>query len=100
MGVYSWGSQFTIVPKHIFEPLGDGVVTFESAPAVTLGPYTIKAFDPNGFWQLWERRDDWERSGWGNLGEPKPKYVLYKDFGAEETRTLPSSRTSTTSTPS
>lgn len=88
MGVYSWGSLFTIVPKHIYEPLGDQVVTYKGAPAVTLGPYKIKEFDPNGFWQLWELRDDWQRSGWGNLGTPKPKYVLYKDFGAEETRTL------------
>src|SRR5690606_18202221 len=31
---------------------------------------------------------DWERSGWGNLGQPKPKYILYKDFGPEETRAL------------
>lgn len=88
MGVYSWGSLFTIVPKHIYEPLGDAVVTYKAAPAVTLGPYKIKEFDPNGFWQLWELRDDWQRSGWGNLGTPKAKYVLYKDFGAEETRTL------------
>jgi peptide/nickel transport system substrate-binding protein len=88
LGVYTWGAQFTPVPKHIFEPLGDEVVTFQNAPAVTLGPYKIKEFDPNGFWQLWELRDDWERSGWGNLGTPKAKYVLYKDFGAEETRAL------------
>ena len=88
LGVYTWGNLFTPVPKHIFEPLGDEVVAYKNAPAVTLGPYKIKEFDPNGFWQLWELRDDWKRSGWGNLGEPKPKYVLYKDFGAEETRAL------------
>ncbi|KKB07065.1 hypothetical protein VE25_19660 [Devosia geojensis] len=88
LGVYTWGSQFNIVPKHIFEPLGDEVVTFQNAPAVTLGPYKIREFDPNGFWQLWELREDWERSGWGNLGEPKPRYILYKDFGTEETRAL------------
>lgn len=88
MGVYTWGSLFVPVPKHVFEPLGDDVVTFKNAPAVTLGPYKIKEFDPNGFWQLWELREDWERSGWGNSGEPKAKYVLYKDFGAEETRAL------------
>lgn len=88
MGVYTWGSQFVIVPKHIFEPQGDQVVTFQNTNAVTLGPYKIKEFDPNGAWQLWELREDWERSGWGNLGQPKPKFVLYKDFGAEETRAL------------
>lgn len=88
LGVYTWGAQFTPAPKHIFEPLGDDVVTYNNAPAVTLGPYKIKEYDPNGFWQLWELREDWERSGWGNQGEPKAKYVLYKDFGAEETRAL------------
>jgi peptide/nickel transport system substrate-binding protein len=88
LGVYTWGAQFTPAPKHIFEPLGDDVTTFNNAPAVTLGPYKIKEYDPNGFWQLWELREDWERSGWGNMGEPKPKYVLYKDFGTEETRAL------------
>jgi peptide/nickel transport system substrate-binding protein len=88
LGVYSWGSLFTPVPKHIFEQQGDNVVSFKNTNPVVLGPYKIKEFDPNGFWQLWERRDDWQRSGWGNLGEPKAKYVLYKDFGAEETRAL------------
>ena len=87
MGVYTWGSAFVPVPKHVFEKQAD-VSTFENDPAVTLGPYKLKAYDPNGFWHLWQRRDDWKRSAWGNLGEPKPAYVLYKDFGAEETRTL------------
>lgn len=88
MGVYSWGAQFVPLPKHIFEPLGDAVTAFENTDVVTLGPYKLKEFDPNGFWHLWEKRDDWARSGWGNLGEPKPKYVLYKDFGPEEKRSL------------
>ena len=37
---------------------------------------------------MWEKREDWERSAWGWMGEPKPKYVLYKDYGPEETRVL------------
>jgi peptide/nickel transport system substrate-binding protein len=88
LGVYTWGTPFNWVPKHVFEPLGDEVVSFQNAPAVTLGPYKIKEFDPNGFWQLWELREDWERSSWGNLGQPKPKFIYYKDFGTEETRAL------------
>jgi len=87
LGVYTWGSAFNIVPKHIFEKQED-VSQFRNTYPVTLGPYTVKEFDPNGFWQLWERRDDWERSAWGWMGEPKPKYVLYKDFGPEETRSM------------
>lgn len=88
LGVYTWGTGFNWVPKHIFEPIGDEVVTFQNAPPVTLGPYKVKEFDPNGFWQLWELREDWQASSWGNLGTPKPKFILYKDFGAEETRAL------------
>jgi peptide/nickel transport system substrate-binding protein len=88
MGIYTYGSQFVPVPKHIFEPQGDNVPTFENTNAVTLGPYRLKSFDPNGSWHLWELRDDWQRGSWADLGQPKPKYVLYKDFGAEETRAL------------
>jgi peptide/nickel transport system substrate-binding protein len=87
LGVYTWGAALTIVPKHIFEKEAD-VTAFRNTKPVTLGPYVVKEFDPNGFWQLWERREDWERSAWGWMGEPKPKYVLYKDFGPEETRVL------------
>ncbi len=87
MGVYTWGSAFNIVPKHVFEKQAD-IAAFKNTYPVTLGPYTVKSFDPNGYWQLWQRRPDWQRSAWGWMGEPKPKYILYKDFGTEETRTL------------
>ncbi len=87
LGVYTWGSAFNIVPKHVFEKQSD-LAAFKNTNPVTLGPYTIKAFDPNGQWHLWQRRDDWQRSAWGFLGTPTPKYVLYKNFGDEQTRTL------------
>ncbi|KZM49778.1 hypothetical protein OA90_12795 [Labrenzia sp. OB1] len=88
MGVYTWGSHIVWLPEHVLAPLGDEIVTYNNEKPVLLGPYTVKEYDPNGFWQLWEKRDDWERSGWGNLVEPTPKYILYKDFGTEETRSL------------
>ena len=87
MGVYTWASAFIPVPKHIFEKEAD-IAAFSNTYPVTLGPYVVKEYDPNGFWQLWERREDWERSAWGWMGEPKPKYVLYKDMGPEESRVL------------
>lgn len=87
MGIYTWGSSLSIVPKHVFEKQAD-IPAFRNTNPVTLGPYTVKSFDPNGYWQLWEKRADWQRSAWGWMGEPKPKYVLYKDFGTESTRTL------------
>lgn len=89
MGVYTWSSPFIIVPRHIFEQQED-ISQFRNTYPVTLGPYTVKEFDPNGFWQLWELREDWQRSAWGWMDEDgyMPQYVLYKDFGPEETRSL------------
>lgn len=89
MGVYTWSSPFITIPKHIFEQQED-ISQFRNTYPVTLGPYTVKEFDPNGFWQLWELREDWQRSAWGWMDEDgfMPKYVLYKDFGPEETRSL------------
>ena len=87
MGIYTWGSALSIVPKHVFEKQAN-IPAFRNTKPVTLGPYVVKSFDPNGYWQLWQRRSDWKRSAWGWMGEPKPEYVLYKDFGTEATRTL------------
>ncbi|MCB9118928.1 MAG: ABC transporter substrate-binding protein [Caldilineaceae bacterium] len=87
MGVYTWGSGFNIVPKHIFEKVED-LAAFKNEYPVTLGAYTLKSYDPNGQWHLWERREDWDRSATGPLGEPAAKYVFYKNFGDEQTRTL------------
>jgi peptide/nickel transport system substrate-binding protein len=87
LGVYTWGSAFNIVPKHIFEKQSD-LVAFKNTNPVTLGPYTIKSFDSTGQWHLWQLRDDWQRSSWGSLGQPAAKYVFYKNFGDEQTRTL------------
>ncbi len=89
LGVYTWGSAFIVVPKHIFEKQ-ENLAEFRNTYPVTIGPYVVKEFDPNGFWQLWELREDWQRSAWGWMDQDgyMPKYVLYKDFGPEETRSL------------
>ena len=87
LGVYTWGSDFNIVPKHIFEKETD-LAAFKNEYPVTLGAYTLKSYDPNGQWHLWERREDWQRSATAPLGEPAAKYVFYKNFGDEQTRTL------------
>jgi peptide/nickel transport system substrate-binding protein len=87
LGVYTWGSAFNIVPKHIFEKETD-LAAFKNEYPVTLGAYILKSYDPNGQWHLWERREDWDRSATAPLGEPAAKYVFYKNFGDEQTRTL------------
>jgi len=88
MGVRTWGSNFVPLPKHVFE--NENACEFKNTYPVTLGPYVVKEFDPNGFWHLWELREDWERSAWADLDQDgfMPKYVLYKDYGPEEVRSL------------
>ena len=57
--------------------------TFDNYPPVTISPYKLKDPDPNGYWFLWEKRDDWQRTDVGQIiGEPKPKYVLFRSYGA------------------
>ncbi len=87
LGVVVWGNAFRIIPKHIFEK--ENVVTFNNYPPVTSGPYVVKDVDPNGFWFLWEKREDWQRTDVGMIaGEPAPKYILYRFYGPEERRVI------------
>lgn len=82
-----WGSTW-IMPKHIFETVED-VVTFEFNPFVGTGAYKLHSFDPSGFWTIWEKRADWDKSPTGILyGEPKPKYVVYQYFANEGAKIL------------
>ena len=67
---------FLIMPKHIWEKVEDPL-TFKFNPPVGTGPYILDTYDPNGYWCLFRRRDDWERSATSKVfGKPKPKYVL------------------------
>ena len=100
MGVYTWGSALNIVPKHIFEQL-ERRRHVHQHQAGDLGPYTIKEFDPNGFWQLWELREDWQRSAWGSLtASPSPNTCSTRTSAPRKRARWRSCRTSTTSTPS
>ena len=76
------------MPKHIFEKVADPV-TFEFNPFVGTGPYKLHSFDPNGFWTIWEKRADWDKSPTGILyGEPKPKYIVFQYFANEGAKIL------------
>jgi len=87
-GVVVWGGAFIPVPKHIWEKIKDPV-TFTNFPPVTTGPYTVKDYDPDGFWYLLERREDWQRTPVGQVvGMPAPKYVLSIYYGPEEKKVL------------
>lgn len=82
-----WGACRPL-PKHIFEKVGDPVA-FEFNPPVSSGPYVLKSYDPGGYWTLWERRTDWDKTPTGKLyGMPQPKYVLFIFYGPPEKQVL------------
>jgi peptide/nickel transport system substrate-binding protein len=82
-----WGCTW-IMPKHVFETVTDPV-TFEFNPFVGTGPYKLHSFDPNGYWTIWEKRADWDKSPTGILfGEPKPKYIVFQAFANEGAKIL------------
>ncbi|MCX6041110.1 MAG: ABC transporter substrate-binding protein [Caldilinea sp.] len=82
-----WGATW-IMPKHIWESVEDPV-NFEFNPFVGTGPYKLHSFDPSGFWTIWEKRADWDKSPTGMLfGEPKPRYVVFQYFANEGAKIL------------
>jgi len=82
-----WGA-FRPLPKHIFEKVEDPL-TFTFNPPISSGPYVLKDYDRSGYWFLWKRRKDWDRTPTGVLyGEPKPKYVLYYYYGPAEKQVI------------
>jgi len=81
-----WGACF-IMPKHIFEK-EDDPLAFTFYPPVSIGAYTLKDFDPNGKWFLWERREDWKRTSVALLGDLDVKYAMYIDPGPSDKRVI------------
>lgn len=66
-----------MMPKHIFEKVDDLTTYTYSDNPVVLGAYEPVDFDPNGYWELFQRRDDWQRTSVGIVtGNPGPKYIL------------------------
>lgn len=82
-----WGATW-IMPQHIWESVEDPV-NFEFNPFVGTGPYKLHSFDPSGFWTIWEKREDWDKSPTGMMfGEPKPRYVVFQYFADEGAKIL------------
>ena len=81
-----WGACF-MMPKHIFEKEADPVA-FTFNPPVSLGTYTLKDFDPNGTWFLWEKRKDWQKTSLGRWGEPAPQFAMYIAPGPSDKKVI------------
>ena len=88
LGVVIWGQTLRIMPKHIWEK--EDPRTFKNSNPVGCDAYVLKDRDrTQGSWFLYEKRPDWQNSVTGKIaGEPKPRYVLFKFFGAEEKRIM------------
>ena len=88
LGVVIWGADFKVVPKHIWEKEDPKV--FKNSDVIGCGPYKLIDRDKtSGNWFLYEKREDWENSTTGIIfGEPAPKYILFKYYGAEEKRIM------------
>jgi peptide/nickel transport system substrate-binding protein len=77
-----------MMPRHVWEKV-DNKLNFTNNPPVVLGSYTFKDQDPQGYWDLWERREDWQRTVLGKTkGQPQPKYVLTIFYGPSEKSVL------------
>jgi peptide/nickel transport system substrate-binding protein len=81
-----WAACF-IMPKHVFEKQADPLA-FKFNPPVSIGAYTLKDFDPNGKWFLWQLREDWKKTSVALLGDCSVKYAMYIDPGPSDKRVI------------
>ncbi len=90
-GVTIWGNDFRIVPEHVYSKVED-VTTFKDENPVVAGPYTVKEYDPNGQWVLYQLREDWQNSTVavveGLTEAPAAKYIWFRFLGDATTRQM------------
>ena len=90
-GVTVWGTDYRIVPEHIYSQVED-VTQFPDSEPVVAGPYTVMDYDPNGQWILYQLREDWQQSTLGVVNgtdmEPAAKYVWFRVLGDDTTRQM------------
>ena len=89
----NWNGVY-MMPKHIVEKVApDDLATWKFRNPVVLGAYVPTQFDPNGFWELYERRDDWQRTPTGMVvGNEGPKYVLTIFYGDSSKKAIAMAR--------
>ncbi|MEM7738744.1 MAG: ABC transporter substrate-binding protein [Deinococcota bacterium] len=86
-----WNGVY-LMPKHALENI-DNIVTDMLSDPVVLGAYVPIQADPTGFWEVFERRDDWERTPAGiETGNPGPKYIMTIFYGDSTKKAIAMSR--------
>ncbi len=88
IGAVVWGNAYRIIPEHYWS--SHDLLTERWEEPIGTGPYTLKDYDPNGYWFLYELRADAECSDIGvATGKvPEVKYVLIAAYGTEEKKTM------------
>ncbi len=95
-GITVWGTDFRIVPEHIYSQQAD-VTRFEDEQPVVAGPYTVAQYDSLGDWVLYQLRDDWWQSTLGVVGsdyygytedQVPPKYVWFRVMSDSTTKQM------------
>lgn len=82
-----------MMPKHIVENVEGNLGEWVWEEPVLLGNYLPVEMDPNGFWELFERRSDPENSVAGIItGNVGPKYVLSIFYGDSSRKAIAMSR--------
>lgn len=86
-GVTIFGNGLKVLPEHIWKD--EDSTKFTYSDPLSSGPYILKDRDSQGYWFLYEKREDWKNTAVGQTaGEPGPKYILFKSFGSEEKRIM------------
>jgi peptide/nickel transport system substrate-binding protein len=81
-----------MMAKHVWEKAGD-IKTFTNYPPVSLGAYVASDSDPNGYWELFKRRDDWQQTTPGIItGKPGPQYLMTIFYGPSQSKVIAMSR--------
>ncbi len=81
-----------MMAKHVWEK-ADDLKTFTNYPPVSLGAYVAQDSDPNGYWELFKRRDDWQQTTPGMItGQPGPQYIMTIFYGPSQSKVIAMSR--------
>lgn len=87
-----WNGVY-MMPKHVFEKVTEPLNEYKFNPPVSLGAYTVKQVDPNGFWELFSRREDWQKTSAGIVsGKSGPANVLSVFYGDSAKKAIAMSR--------
>lgn len=87
-----WSGVY-MMPKHVVETVEGDLGTWEWTEPVVLGNYVPVQADPNGFWELFQRREDPENSLAGIItGNSGPPYILTIFYGDSSRKAIAMSR--------